>query len=76
MSSSTIVTLVKMLESLPESAQTQVLEHLRDYVADLQDELTWDALFERTQEKLVVAAQRAKQEIAEGRTQPMDHEQL
>lgn len=48
MSSPAIATIVKMLESLPESAQEQVVEHLREYLADLQDELEWDALFKKT----------------------------
>jgi hypothetical protein len=71
-----ILTITKMLESLPESVQEQVVEHLREYLADLQDELKWDNLFEQTQPQLVAAARRAKQEIAHGRSQPMDYERL
>lgn len=76
MTSRAITTVTKMLESLPEELQNQVVEHLRDYLADLQDELQWDELFQRTQSQLVAAAQRAKQEIAEGHAQPLDYEQL
>lgn len=76
MPSKAIATIVKMLESLPESAQEQVVEHLREYLADLQDELEWDALFEKTQPQLAQAAQRAKKEIAEGRAEPMDYDRL
>jgi len=65
-----------MLESLPEPAQDRVLEHLREYLEDLQDELQWDALFKRTQAQLVAAAQRARQEMAQGLAKPMDYEQL
>jgi len=43
---------------------------------DLQDELEWDALFERTREQLVAAARRAKEEIAPGKAEPMDFERL
>ena len=52
MSSTAIATVTKMLESLPEPAQDQVVEHLREYLEDLQDELQWDALF-RTQPQLI-----------------------
>ena len=64
MSSTAIATVAKMLESLPETVQDQVVEHLRKYLADLQDELAWDDLFKRTQPQLVAAARRAKEEIA------------
>jgi hypothetical protein len=76
MSSTAITTVTKMLESLPETAQAQVVEHLRDYIEDLRDELEWDALFSKTQPQLVTAAKRAKQEVAEGRAKPLDENQL
>ena len=76
MSSTAVATVTKMLESLPESAQAQVVEHLREYIEDLRDELEWDALFAKTQPQLVTAAKRAKQEIAEGRAKPLDENQL
>jgi len=76
MSSTTIATVEKMLESLPEEAQERVVEHLREYVLELQDELRWDALFKRTQDKLVAAARRAKEEITAGKAEPMDFERL
>ena len=67
MSSTAIATLTKMLESLPDAAQDQVVEHLREYLEDLQDEHQWDALWKKTQLQLVAAARHAKQEIAEGK---------
>jgi hypothetical protein len=76
MESTAIATVVKMLESLPTSVQDQVVEHLCEYLADLQDELEWDSLFKRTQPQLVAAARRAKQEIAEGQAEPLDYDQL
>ena len=76
MPSTAIATVEKMLESLPEEMQERVVEHLREYILDLQDELRWDALFKRTQDKLVVAARRAKEEIAAGKAEPMDFERL
>ena len=76
MSSTAIATVIKMMESLPETAQDQVVEHLREYIEDLQDELQWDISFKKIQPQLIVAAQRARQEIAEGRAKPLDHNQL
>ncbi len=76
MASPAITTVVKMLESLPETVQDQVVKHLREYLADLQDELVWDDLFKRTQAQLVAAARRARQEIAEGQAKPLDYDQL
>jgi len=76
MSSTAIATVIKMMESLPETAQDQVVEHLREYLEDLRDELQWDTLFKKTQPQLIAAARRAKKEIAEGLAQPMDYDQL
>ncbi len=76
MSSENIVTLNKMMESLPISLQAQVIEHLREYIDSLQDEMEWDSLTAKTQDKLVNAAKKAKQEIAEGKAKPMDYNQL
>jgi hypothetical protein len=76
MSTTAISTVVKMMTSLPEPAQEQVVEHLREYMEDLQDELRWDNLFERTQSQLIAAARRAKLQIAEGKASPLDYEQL
>ena len=30
-----------MIESLPEEAQDRVVEHLREYIEDLRDEMRW-----------------------------------
>lgn len=76
MSSTAVTTIVKMLESLPIEVQDRVAEHLREYIDDLQDEMRWNKSFQRTQSKLIAAAQRAKQEIAEGRATAMDYGQL
>lgn len=70
MSSTVIATAVKMLESLPEPAQDAVVERLREYIAELQDEHTWDAQFKRTQPQLIAAAQRAKAAMAHA--EPLD----
>jgi glycerate-2-kinase len=76
MSSTAITTIVKMVESLPDDLQEKVVEHIRDYITDLEDEKHWDDSFKRTQNNLVAAAQKAKQEIAAGQSVPMDYEQL
>ena len=75
MASQPITTIVRMMELLPESVQNQAAEHLRDYLLELQDELRWDGLL-RNQTKLVGMARRAKQEIAEGRALPLNHDDL
>lgn len=76
MASTAMVTLTKMMESLPETAQDQVVEHLREYIEEIKDEMRWDALFQRTQPRLVAAARRAKKQIAEGKAEPMDYDRL
>ncbi len=76
MASNAVTTVTQMMESLPEAMQDRVVEHLREYVAELQDELRWDIAFNNTQDQLVVAARRAKQEIAEGKAEPMDLDRL
>ncbi len=76
MSSTAIATVVKMLETLPEPAQSQVVEHLREYLDDIQDDRQWDETFQKTQPQLMAAARRAKQEIAAGQSKPLDYDQL
>lgn len=76
MLSPAIATVRKMMESLPEPVQNQVVDHLREYLTDLQDEQMWDTLFEKTQDRLAAVAQRARSEIKAGQAQAMDFEQL
>lgn len=76
MSSPAITTVVKMMESLPETTQDQVVSRLRRYLIEVQSEARWDELFMRTQTKLVAVARQAKKEIAAGRAKPMDYSQL
>lgn len=75
-SSATIATLVRMIESLPEPAQEQVVEHLREYLPDLQDEVQWDDATARSQLALVQAARAAKREIAGGQAEHFDVDRL
>ncbi len=76
MSSSAITTLVTIMESLPENLQDRVVQYLREYIEDLRDEEQWNLSFQKTQKSLIMAAQRAKQEISEGKAQPLDIGQL
>ena len=76
MASNAVTTVTQMMESLPEAMQDRVVEHLREYVAELQDELRWDIAFNNTQDQLIAAARRAKQEIAEGKAEPLDLDRL
>ena len=76
MSSAAITTIVKMVESLPNDLQERVSEHIREYIADLEDEAKWESSFQRSSTNLVAAARQAQQEIAEGKSVPMDYSQL
>lgn len=76
MSAEAITTVVKMMESLPDSAQNQVIEYVKNYIADLQDELRWEESFAKTQNSLVQAARLAKQQIAEGKAKPLNFDDL
>jgi len=76
MASNAITTLVQMVESLPESAQEQVVEHLREYIEDLRDEREWELAFQKNASRLRTASRKVKQEIEAGNAQPMDEECL
>ena len=76
MASTAIATVVKMIESLPEDAQDQVVEHLRDYLAEMRDDSKWEDTFRKTQSQLLAAARRAKKEIADGHAKPLNHRDL
>ena len=64
------------MKSPLETLQNQIVEHLREYIAELEDELYWETSFKNTQDQLIAAAHRAKQEIAEGKAEPMDLDRL
>jgi hypothetical protein len=76
MSSPAIATIVKMVESLPDEQQAQVVENVRAYLAELGEEKRWDTSFKQAENNLVAAARKAKAEIAAGLSSPMDYEQL
>lgn len=76
MSSENIATLTKMIESLPDATQELVVEHLREYLEDLRDDLKWDAAFDRSQSHLIEAARRAKLEIDQGQQKLLNYDEL
>ena len=61
MASAATATVMKMIESLPESVQDRVVERLRDYIEDVRDEMQWDESFARSQDKLVASARKARE---------------
>ena len=65
-----------MMESLLEDKQDKIVEHLREYIQDLQDAQKWSESFNKSQDKLIAAARLAKQQIAEGKAKPMDYGNL
>jgi hypothetical protein len=76
MSDTSVETLTKMLEALPESSQERVIEHLREYIEDLRDEAEWDERFRSSRAGLADAARKARRQIEEGLAEPMDAESL
>jgi len=76
MISESAVTISKMLESLPEQLKDQVVEHVREYIADLKDEMLWSSSFAKTQDKLADAARQTRKEIREGKAAPLDVDTL
>ncbi len=56
--------------------QDKIVEHLRKYIQDLQDAQKWNESFNKSQDKLIAAAKLAKQQIADGKAQPMDYDKL
>ena len=70
MSSVTVATVTKMLETLPDPLQERVAEHLREYIQDVRDEGRWDELFRGSQNGLAAAARKAREQIAQGLAKP------
>jgi hypothetical protein len=70
------VTMMKMIESLPESVQERALEHMQQYIEDIRNELKWDESFGNSRSKLMAAARQAREEIARGKATPMNVDDL
>lgn len=76
MASNAIATAIQMLELLPDSMQEQAVQHLREYVTDLLDELEWQECFRGTQASLGEAGRQARAQIAEGKAAPLNYDEL
>lgn len=76
MATPALTTILKMIENLPEPLQNRIADHLREYLADIEDEEKWDEAFVRTQDKLVYVAKQVTKQIAEGKSEPMDFDKL
>jgi hypothetical protein len=76
MPTSASITMMKMVESLPESVQELALEHMQQYIGDIRDELKWSDSFVNSQNKLIAAARQARNEILQGKATPMNFEDL
>jgi hypothetical protein len=74
--SQTTETAIKLLECLPEEAQVQVLEALRQLVAEANDDAQWDKLFGQSQNILAAAARNARAEVTAGNAAPMDFDKI
>ena len=74
--SQTTETALKLLERLPEEAQVQVLEALRQLVAEANADAQWDELFGRSQNLLAAAARNARGAVTAGSATPMDFDKL
>jgi len=76
MTTATTMTMIKMIETLPEEIQERVLDHMRDYIDDIREETMWSESFSKSQSKLVAAARQARKEITEGKAAPLDPDRL
>ena len=76
MPTSASITMMKMIESLPEPVQERALEHMQQYIEDIRDELKWSESFGNSQSKLIETARQAREEISKGKATPMNVEDL
>ncbi len=76
MPSTTMATIIKMIELLPANQQENIATHLREYIADLEDEIRWDNEFRNTQSELSKIAKEVRKEVCEGKAQGFDYEKL
>jgi hypothetical protein len=76
MSTATIETVKKMLEDLPDSVQERAIEHLREYLDEVTDEIRWDESFEKSSGRLAQMAEEVKKDVESNTTTPMDFDRL
>ncbi len=65
-------TVTKMIEALPEPLPKKVLEEITPIISEALDEAKWAAQFERGNSKLVKIAEKVKDLMSKGGTEPMD----
>jgi hypothetical protein len=63
-------------ETIPESMQNSVLDEIQAIITEKHDELEWNIQFQQSQENLIAAAKKVKDEIATGLAKPMDYKKL
>ena len=69
-------TIDKMIKTIPESMQSSVLEEIQAVITEKHDELEWNIQFQQSQENLIAASKKVKDEIATGMAKPMDYKKL
>jgi len=69
-------TIDKMIKTIPESMQNSVLDEIQAVITEKHDELEWNIQFQQSQENLIAAAKKVKDEIATGLAKPMDYKKL
>ena len=65
-----------MLESLPDAAQDRAVEHLREYLEEMTDEIRWEDSFVKSADKLAEVAGTVRQQLKDGETEAFDLERL
>jgi predicted HD phosphohydrolase len=66
----------KWLNLYPEPMQEKAVEKMREYLEELESEQRWDETFASTQDRLVSAARRAKEQIKAGQAKPLNLDEL
>ena len=69
-------TIDKMIKTIPESMQNSVLDEIQAVITEKHDELEWNIQFQQSQENLIAATKKVKDEIATGLAKPMDYKKL
>lgn len=67
---------IDSLDSLSSKQQTQLAEQIRIWLLEFGNDDRWDALFASSQDALERSAEKALEDIAAGKSKPMDFEQL
>ncbi len=69
-------TIDKMIKTIPESMQSSILDEIQAIITEKHDELEWNIQFQQSQENLIAAAKKVKDEIATGLAKPMDYKKI